>query len=260
MRVIVYLLGIIGAELASVVLPTINPNFVILGAVLYGLLFIVMLIDAARLNRYFQGKLVLSLALVPLIRMLSLVLPLTQIPQIWWYPVIYLPLLAAVIAVAYILEYKPSDIGITLRSWPLQLPVAVLGLGLGYIEYLILFPQPIMDNLTWSDAWLPALLLFVSTGVVEELIFRGVMQKSAVDLFGTRGIVYVSIIFAILHVGWAVGPDVTELAWLDLVFVFGVALLFGWIVKKTGSLLGVILCHGVINIVLFVIGPLLFKT
>lgn len=259
MRAIIYLLGIIGAEFASVVLPGINPNFVILGTALYVILFIVMLVDAARLNRLYQGNLILSLTLVPLIRLLSLVLPLTQIPQILWYPAIYLPLLAAVVTVAYILEYKPSDIGITLRSWPLQLPVAVMGLGLGYMEYLILYPQPIVNSLTWNDAWLPSLLLFVSIGVVEELIFRGVIQKSAVDFWGTRGIVYVSIIFAILHMGWAVGPDAAELAWLDLFFVFAVSLLFGWIVKKTGSLLGVTLCHGAINVVLFVIAPLLFK-
>jgi membrane protease YdiL (CAAX protease family) len=147
---------------------------------------------------------------------------------------------------------------VTLHGWPWQLPIAFLGLGLGYIEYNILSPQPLVKELTWSNAWLPALLIFISTGVVEELIFRGVMQKSAVDLFGTRGIIYVSVIFAVLHVGWVVGPNATSLAWLDLMFVFGVALLFSWIVKKSGSLLGVILCHGTINVVLFVVAPLIF--
>ncbi len=259
-RAIIYLLGIVIAEISAVVLPAVNLDFAILGLALYGILLIAMITDAARMNRYFQGKLVLSLALVPLIRIFSLVLPLTQIPQIWWYPIIYLPLLTAAVAVAYILEYKPSDIGVTLRDWPWQIPIAFLGLGLGYIEYGILSPQPLVNGLTWSNAWLPALLLVVSTGVVEELIFRGVMQKSAVDLFGDRGIIFVSVIFAVLHVGWAAGPDATSLAWLDLLFVFGVALLFGWIVKKTGSLLGVILCHSIINVALFVIWPLLFTT
>jgi membrane protease YdiL (CAAX protease family) len=257
-RAIIYLLGIIIAEIAAVVLPTINPDFVILGLVLYGMLLVAMIIDAARMDRYYQGKLVLSLALVPLIRIFSLVLPLAQVPQMWWYPLIYLPLLTAAIVVAYILEYKPSDIGVTWRGWPWQIPLAILGLGLGYIEYNILSPQPLITGLTLGNAWLLALLIFISTGVVEELIFRGVMQKSAFDLFGTRGIIYVSVIFVVLHLGWAVGPNASPLAWLDLLFVFGVALLFGWIVKKTGSLLGVILCHGIINVVLFVIMPLLF--
>ena len=259
-RAILYLLGIILAEITVVVLPVANPVFASIGITLYGILLIAMIIDAARIDHYYQGRLVLSLALVPLIRIFSLVLPLTQIPQMWWYPLIYLPLLTAAIAVAYILEYKPSDIGVTLRGWPWQMPIAFLGLGLGYIEYNILSPQPLVDGLTWSNAWLPALLIFISTGAVEEMIFRGVMQKSAVDLFGTRGIIYVSVIFAVLHLGWTVGPNAPSLARLDLLFVFGVALLFGWIVKKTGSLLGVTLCHGVINVVFFLIIPLLFTT
>ena len=251
-----YLIGIIIAECASVILPTLKPELVTLGLSLYGVLLVVMIVDAARMNDHYQSKLVLSLALVPLIRIFSLVLPLTQIPQIWWYPIIYAPLLAAALAMAYILGYAWSDIGINLRKWQLQLLVPILGLGLGYLEYRILAPQPLVEGLTWGNALLPAALLFVSTGVVEEVIFRGVMQKSATDDMGIRGIIYVGFIFAILHVGWSVGPGESIWAWLELLFVFGVALLFGWIVKKTGSLLGVILCHGVINVVLFVIAPL----
>ena len=258
-RALLYLLGIIVAETVSVVLPAINPDFVVAGLVLYTALLLVMIIDAARLGFYYDGRFVLSLALVPLIRIFSLVLPLTQVPQLWWYPVIYLPLLAAALAATYATGYSLSDIGLTLRRWPLQLPVALLGLGLGYIEYSILAPAPLLPGLTWANAWLPAVLLFVSTGVVEEIIFRGVMQRSAFDMFGWGGIVYVSVIFAVLHGGWAVGPESTALAWLDLLFVFGVALLFGWVVKKTGSLLGVILSHGVINVLLFIVLPLVFR-
>jgi membrane protease YdiL (CAAX protease family) len=257
-RALLYLLGIIIAEIAAVVLPTINPDFIIVGLALYAALLLVIIADAARMDRFYDGKFVLSLALVPLIRIFSLILPLTQVPQMWWYPVIYLPLLAAALAMAYVAGYTRSDIGLTLRSWPLQLFAILPGIGLGFVEYSILSPQPLISGLTWSNALLPALLLFISTGVVEELIFRGVMQKSAVDMFGNSGIVFVSLIFAILHVGWAVGPNATMLAWLDILFVFGMALLFGWFVKKTGSLLGVILCHGAINVVLFIVAPLLF--
>ena len=56
--------------------------------------------------------------------------------------------------------------------------------------------------------------------------------------------------------GWIRAEN--PLAILDIVFVFVVALFFGWIVKKTGSLFGVILSHGITNIVLFVIAPFFF--
>jgi membrane protease YdiL (CAAX protease family) len=90
-------------------------------------------------------------------------------------------------------------------------------------------------------------LLLLCTGFVEEFIFRGVLQRTAVEAFGGWGIVYVSLLFAILHMGF--------LSWIDVVFVFVVALFFGWVVKKTGSLFGVTLAHGITNIVLYLIIP-----
>ena len=68
---------------------------------------------------------------------------------------------------------------------------------------------------------------------------------------GSWGIVYASAIFALMHMGFY--------SWLDVVFVFGIALFFGWSVKKTGSLLGVTLSHGFANIMLYLIAPFLLR-
>ncbi|MCJ7769146.1 MAG: CPBP family intramembrane metalloprotease, partial [Dehalococcoidales bacterium] len=155
-----------------------------------------------------------------------------------------------------ILDYRPGDIGIRFGLLPLQLIIGLVGVGLGIVEYLILTPEPMVTELTWQTAWLPALVLLLSTGFVEEFIFRGVLQKTATEAFGGWGVVYVSFIFATLHIGWI--RTESPLAMLDIVFVFIVALFFGWIVKKTGSLLGVTLSHGVTNIMLFIIAPFFF--
>lgn len=48
------------------------------------------------------------------------------------------------------------------------------------------------------------------------------------------------------------------LSWPDIVFVFVVALFFGWVVQRTGSILGVALAHGITNIVLYLIAPFIF--
>ena len=64
---------------------------------------------------------------------------------------------------------------------------------------------------------------------------------------GRFGLLYVALLFAVLHIGYR--------SVLDVVFVFGVALLFGWVAEATWSLLGVTLAHGVTNIVLFLIMP-----
>jgi hypothetical protein len=174
-------------------------------------------------------------------------MPLVNIPQIWWYPIIYAPLLGATVVVMRILNYRARDVGLTFNRLLIQLGVALTGLLFGVAEYFILKSEAMVAELNWQLIWLPALIILICTGFVEELIFRGVLQRSAVGAFKGWGIVYVSLLFAILHMGF--------LSWIDAVFVFGVALFFGWVVKKTGSILGVTLSHGITNIVLFLVVP-----
>ncbi len=254
-RALIYLLAITFAEAIVILLePAIGlVSSSVIGIACHVLILFAVIIDAALINRQYNQKLVLSLAIVPLIRIISLSLPLADIPQIWQYPVIYIPLLVAAVVLARILDLKPGDIGIRFGFLPLQLIIGLVGVGLGIAEYLILTPEPMIEELTWQTAWLPALVLLLSTGFVEEFIFRGVLQKTAVEAFGGWGIVYVGFIFAVLHIGWIRAES--PFALLYIVFVFLVALFFGWIVKKTGSILGVTLSHGITNIVLFIVAP-----
>ncbi len=203
-------------------------------------------------SRYRQ--LVLSLALVPLIRIISLAIPLANIPQIWWYPIIYAPLLAAAFTVVRVLGYRAEDVGLNFRLFPVQLVVGLSGLLFGAAEYFILAPEPMIAEPTWQEVWLMALIFLLCTGFVEEFIFRGVLQRTAVGAFGGWGIVYVSLVFAIAHLVHYPEVGLTGIL-IDIAFVFIVALFFGWVVKKTGSLFGVSLSHGITNFVLYVVIP-----
>jgi len=236
---IIYLLAIIIAELVAVFIQPmwgVGCHFVILTTVI---------VHSAVSNKRLYQKLFLSLALVPIIRITSLSMPLTDIPQIWWFVIISIPLFAATITVMRILGYSVGEVGISFRMLPMQLAVALTGLLFGLVEYSILSPDAMIAELTWQELWLPALILLVCTGFLEEFIFRGVIQRSATEVFGWWGILYVSLIFAFLHVGF--------LSWLDVIFVFFVSLFFGWVAKRTGSILGVAIAHGVTNIVLYLI-------
>ena len=241
---IIYLLAIAVAELITVFyLP-------LWGIVCHTVILVALIVHSAVATRYPHRQLVLSLALVPLVRIISLCMPLANIPQIWWYPIIYVPLLAAAVVVMRIFNYRPEQVGLTFKWLPVQLGVALTAVGFGVVEYFILKPEAMVVELTWQVAWLPSLMILVFTGFVEEFIFRGVLQCSAVEAFRWWGIVYISLIFAILHMGF--------LSWIDVIFVFVVALFFGWVVKKTGSLLGVSLSHGITNIVLYLVAPFFF--
>jgi hypothetical protein len=109
---------------------------------------VVAIIDAALINKYFYERLILSLALIPLIRIISLSLPMADISRIWQFPIIYLPLLAAVIVLIRLLGYKPKDIGIRFGFLPVQLMIGLVGIGLGIIEYFLLTPEPLVNELT----------------------------------------------------------------------------------------------------------------
>ncbi len=241
---LVYLLAITIAEVITV------TNEPVWGVVCHIIILAAAILHSALSRGQTQQQLLLSLVLVPLVRIISLSMPLADIPKVWWYPIIYVPLLVAAVMVVHILGLRAEQVGLNFRLLPVQLVVALSGLVFGVLEYLILKPEPLVIGLTWQEIWLPALILLVCTGFVEEFIFRGVLQYTAQGIFGLWGIVYVSLIFAILHIGF--------LSWIDGIFVFAVALFFGWIVKKTGSLLGVTLSHGITNILLFLVVPFLF--
>jgi membrane protease YdiL (CAAX protease family) len=194
-----------------------------------------------------EARLLLALCLAPLTRILSLGMPLEDVDLVYWFLIVGIPMIVAALLVARTLGLSRHDLGLTLHAIPLQLLVGAMGVGLGIAEYFILKPEALVDELTWQQAWWPALILLVATGFAEELLFRGVMQSASADVLGKATILYVAIVFAALHIGYKSAPDV--------VFVFLVALFFGWVVARTGSLLGVTLSHGIANVVLYVIVP-----
>ena len=238
---IIYLLAIAAAEVVTVF---VQPLWGIVGHIV---ILILVIVHSAVGARYSHQPLLLSLALVPLVRIISLSMPLANIPQIFWYPIIYAPLLAATLVLMRVLGYRAEQVGLTFRRLPVQLVVMLTGFVFGVAEYFILVPEAIVTEFSWQVIWLPALIFLLSTGFVEELMFRGVLQHSAAETFGGWNIVYVSLLFAILHMGF--------LSWIDVIFVFVVALFFGWVVKKTGSLLGVSLAHGITNVMLNLVVP-----
>jgi membrane protease YdiL (CAAX protease family) len=218
------------------------------GLWVFGSLLVLLLLHTALTWERPLHKLLLSLTFVPLIRILSLSLPLAALPLLYWYAITSLPLLVTAVLIARTLKLSWGGIGLNLRQWPVQALISLTGLAFGYIEHQLLKPAPLVPVTSWKQLWGPALMLLICTGFTEELIFRGVMQQATTEVMGNLAGLYVSALFAVLHLG--------HKSWLDVLFVFGVGLFFAWAVTKTRSLLGVTLSHGLTNIVLFLIGPL----
>jgi membrane protease YdiL (CAAX protease family) len=220
-----------------------------LGLALHGLLLLALMAHAALSPQRAQQRFLLALTLAPLIRLLSLSLPLPNFPFVYWYALVGAPLFLAAFAAARVAGYSAASLGLRWRwqDLPLQLAVGLTGLLFGWVEYQILRPAELIPALTWRQFLLPALVLAVFTGLLEEVVFRGLMQRAAQARLGRWGVLYVAIVFAVLHLGYQ--------SMLDVAFVLGVGLFFGLVVARTRSLLGVTLSHSLTNIMLFLVVP-----
>jgi membrane protease YdiL (CAAX protease family) len=238
-------LGYLAAIIAAELLTTLTEPRI--GLALHSTILILLVLHAALTwDRPIHGVLV-TLTFAPLIRLVSLSLPLFSFPLVDWYLIISLPLFVAGVLMARLLGLSRDALGINLRRPAVQLLIGLTGLAFGYIEYRILHPQALAASFTWRDLWAPALVLLISTGFFEEFAFRGLMQTTARPVLGRFGLTFVALVFAALHIGYKSVPD--------LVFVFLVGLFFGWAVVETGSILGVSLSHGLTNIMLFLVIP-----
>ena len=232
--------------LAEVVTSFVDPVY---GLSFHAVLLVSLLALAAL--KYLENpvsSLFLSLSLAPLVRIISLSLPLAHFPRYAWYLLNGMAVFLATLALMRVLNLGFRDVGVTFKRPFVQLAVAATGLPLGVIEYFILKPEPLAPAFGLWEFVLLALAFVFFTGFVEELVFRGVIQWSAVGVLGWKaGVLGVCFVFAFLHIGW--------LSMLDFVFVFLIGLLFGFVMFKTGSIVGVSLSHGLTNVLLFLVLP-----
>jgi membrane protease YdiL (CAAX protease family) len=240
---LIYLFLISVAEYLTLIIST-----VYLGLFIHSLILIVLLLHAGFITRRYEQRLYLALAFAPLIRLVSLSLPLRDVPRMYWYVIVGAPLFLAAWLAARSAGINSRQVGLTLHHFRFQLFFSFVGIVLGYLEYFILRPQPLAPAISLQYLWVPALILLVFTGLLEELIFRGLMQTAFLQGLGRwRGLLYGSTLFAVLHLGYR--------SVLDVLFAFGVALLFSLFVLRTGSIFGVTLAHGLTNVTLFLVFP-----
>lgn len=240
-----YMLAIVGAEIVT------DLHNALMGAICHAVILTALLVHSTVVPRSPTRNLLLAVSLAPLTRILSLAMPLTRFDAVYWYVIIYPALFLATVVAARRMGYTRREMGVSTGVLRWQLPVALTGLFFGVAEYYILRPEPLAPEFTFTQVLFPALVLLLGPGLVEEFMFRGVIQRASKNILGKWWLVYVALLFASLHmIHYSNNP-------LDIPFVFAVAVFYGWAVNKTGSLLGVTLSHGITNITLYLVVPFL---
>jgi membrane protease YdiL (CAAX protease family) len=220
------------------------------GLIFYLVILFSLIVNAALTRDPAQRGLWLALGLAPTIRVISLALPvMLEISQLIWYIVIAIPILVGIIVVARTLKYGLADIGLLWNDPTVQILVAFAGFFLAAAGFMFLKTTAWTTVLTLQSTLFPALVLLIFTGFVEELAFRGVMQQAAGAL-GSYGWVYIAAVYAVLQIQ----QGSLEYCLFGLV----AGLFFGYVVKLSGSIIGVSLAHGLINIGLFLVFPHIF--
>ncbi|MGC9516064.1 MAG: tetratricopeptide repeat protein [Methanomicrobiales archaeon] len=219
-----------------------------IGLILHTLILFALLINSSLSYSYNVTNLLRSMMALPMIRIIGLTIPIMQVQPLYWFPIISIPLFAASFVIMRSQRISRERVGLILGNVKVQLAIAATGVILGFIEYLILKPKPLISVLNPENLLIASLIIIISTGLAEELLFRGIIQKNAQNIFkGLMGVFYVSLLFTSLHVGWESFPD--------LIFVFSVSMFYGYAFYKTESLFGITLSHGLSNTFLFLIFP-----
>jgi len=187
------------------------------------------------------------LAIVSLLRILSFTAPIAQVPDIYWYVLVGLPLLVAVALTVSLLDFSWAQLGLRRGPWMPQLLVASSGLPLSLAGFLLLRPRPFASMPGWREVAIGVVILLIFVGFTEEILFRGLLQHVATEVFGRTGVLCSSLLFAIMYIGSRSASY--------LLFIALLGLFFGWCASRTGSIWGVVLAHSFIAIGMTFVWP-----
>jgi membrane protease YdiL (CAAX protease family) len=229
---LVYGAGIVIAEATLVAVD------VRLGATLHAALLIALAAHVA-FGRMPKDPQLPVLALLPLTRLVSLVMPTDTFDPELWYALIGGPVLAAAILTSRAISLPASRLGL---RWPVQLLPQVLialgGLALGFLLARGDTDLGLRGTPTPAEA---VVLIVVFVVPLEELLFRGLLQYTA----GIRGpglaIGVPNVLYAAMYFGAG-----TEVALL----MGGIGTLFSVAVARTGLLWGVLAAHVLMRLVI----------
>jgi membrane protease YdiL (CAAX protease family) len=130
-------------------------------------------------------------------------------------------------------------------GWPGQLLVVLVGIPSALLIWAMAPPAvPVRGD---ASTMLAAVVLVVFAALPEELLYRGLLVPAAADVVGGWGIPFGAGVYTLAFLN---GGSIRTVL---LAFLLGVVL--GWCRQLTGSVIGVIGAHGLLNIIIFLVLP-----
>ena len=187
--------------------------------------------------------------IIPILRVLSLTMPLPEVSPIFWYALVGVPVAIAVFPIAQLLNLSRLELGLRAHQWMAQILFTALGIPLAMTAYWVQPGPPIIMSGDWLTISVGALILLACAGFAQELVFRGLIQGVLRECFGsTTAILYTTLLFALMYLG------VGSVEYIG--FAICLSFFLGWWRDYSGSIWGGALAHGLMNTWLLVILPL----
>jgi uncharacterized protein len=244
LKCLLYLLAFGGAEYISYFISSLG------GIIFYVSILFSLIILATFSENQYQRNAWLALGLVPLIRIMSLSLPvMLELSRYIWYIIVSIPVLTGIITIMRVLKYSPGNVGLEISDPILQFLIACGGIFLGIIGFYFRRPSAWIVTANIQNIFVPSLVLIIFTGFIEELAFRGVIQRTF-DETGPYWWIYVSMVYPVLQIGQG--------SISNCIFSFVISFYFGYMVKYTKSIIGVVVAHGLINVGFYLVFPNIF--
>ena len=195
-----------------------------------------------------------ALMLLPLLRLVNLSMPIFFEMTLYLYIFIYAPLIIPVYIIAVHQGFTFKQLGFTFNYWKLIIPVSVIfGFAIAQGEYYIIHAGNLIPDLSFWNVLKLSIVMIMFIGLIEELIFRSILQTRLEESMGMfSGLIVTSILFGVLHSGYG--------TFYEMLFTSLAGLIVGYIFQKTRSLPLIALTHGMVNIFLFGLMPLMGPT
>lgn len=234
--------GLIVAELVTVV------GGAGAGVLAHLILLVAVAVLSLRMGPTPTHRLLLSLGLLPLVRIVSLAVPAAIIPVQYWYLQIGLAGLEGVLLVLRRLDLTFKDLGLQRTRGSELAVVTAIGAALGLPAYLIAGRLDLGGGGGAIGIALAVAIVVVFVGFFEEILFRGLIQSAGTALFARGGIV---LSVAATTVMYAASLNPRYVVFMALVAVF-----LGVVTRRSGSIVAPIGAHAALAVVQLVILPI----
>ncbi len=191
------------------------------------------------------------LCLLPVLRLLNISMPVFSEMTLYLYIYIYAPLILPAYLVIRHQNLTKDILGFQFNDMGKYILIAfVTGFLIAQGENFTIHAGNLIPDLSVESLLKISIVMIFFVGFVEELVFRSLLQTRLSESFGeVKGLLLASILFGVMHSGYG--------SMYEIFFTAFAGLILGYMFLRTKSLPLVSLTHGLVNIFLFGIIPLL---